>query len=70
MNREEIMNRYKVAVLVEYHVTADSIDDAWERIEAGAEFPLVPYVDEDYMHKMQIVNVIDMAELEEGSTDE
>jgi hypothetical protein len=64
------MNRYKVAVLVEYHVTAGNIDAAWERIEAGAEFPLVPYVDEDYMSKMQIVSVIDMAELEEESTDE
>jgi hypothetical protein len=64
------MNRYKVAVLVEYHVTAGNIDDAWERIEAGAEFPLVPYVDEDYMSKMQIVSVIDMADLEEESTDE
>ena len=64
------MNRYKVAVLVEYHVTAGNIDDAWERIEAGAGFPLVPYVDEDYMSKMQIVSVIDMADLEEESTDE
>lgn len=64
------MNRYKVAVLVEYHVTADSIDDAWERIEAGAEFPVVPYGDEDYMSKMQIVSVIDMADLAEESTDE
>lgn len=59
------MNRYKVAVLVEYHVSADSIDDAWEKIESGAEFPVVPYDDETYCNKITIVNVLDLAETEE-----
>lgn len=59
------MNRYKVAVLVEYHVTAGSVDDAWEKIEQGAEFPVVPYDDETYCDKIQIMQVIDLAELED-----
>ena len=59
------MNRYKVAVLVEYHVTADSIDDAWEKIEQGAEFPVMPFDDETYCDKVQIMQVVDLAELED-----
>lgn len=58
------MNRYKVSVLVEYHVSAATADDAWEVIESGAEFPVVPYDDETYMDKMQIMQAIDLAELE------
>jgi 5'(3')-deoxyribonucleotidase len=67
--RKEIMNRYKVAVLVEYHVSADSVDDAWEKIEQGAEFPVVPYDDETYCDKIQIVSVIDLAQLEEEQSE-
>ena len=63
------MNRYKVAVLVEYHVSADSVDDAWEKIEQGAEFPVVPYDDETYCDKIQIVSVIDLAQLEEEQSE-
>ena len=59
------MNRYKVAVLVEYHVTADSVDDAWEKIEQGAEFPVMPFDDETYCDKVQIMQVVDLAELED-----
>lgn len=55
------MNRYKVSVLVEYHVTASTEDDAWERIESGAEFPVVPYDDETYCDRTQIVGVFDLA---------
>ena len=59
------MNRYKVAVLVEYHVTADSVDDAWEKIEQGAEFPVMPFDDETYCDKITIVNVMDLANQED-----
>jgi hypothetical protein len=63
-----MMNRYKVSVLVEYHVTAESVDDAWEKIEKGAEFPVVPYDDETYYLNEQIISVIDLEEFkkEEG----
>lgn len=64
------MNRYKVAVLVEYHVTAESIDDAWERIESGAEFPVIPFDDETYCDKVQILKVLDLAELKEEPGDQ
>lgn len=62
-------NRYKVSVVVEYHVTADSIDDAWEKIETGAEYPVMPFDDETYCDKVQIMQVIDLAELEESDDD-
>lgn len=59
------MNRYKVTALVEYHVTADSAEDAWEKIEQGAEFPVMPFDDETYCDKVTIVNVMDLAKNEE-----
>jgi hypothetical protein len=54
------MNRYKVAVLVEYHVTAKDTDDAWSKIEDGAEFPVMPFDDETYCDKVQIVGVFEL----------
>ena len=61
-------NRYKVAVLVEYHVTAKDTDEAWEKIEQGAEFPVMPYDDETYCDRIQIVGVFDLDT--EGGPDE
>lgn len=59
------MNRYEVSVLVTYKITADSVDDAYEKIEKGAEFPVMPFDDETYCDKVQIMQVIDLAELNE-----
>jgi hypothetical protein len=59
------MNRYQVAVLVKYHVSADNLDDAWELIEVGAEFPVTPFDDETNVSSVQIVSVIDLSDVEE-----
>jgi hypothetical protein len=56
------MNRYKVAVLVEYHVTAKDTDDAWSKIEEGAEFPVVPYDDETYCNKVHVIDAIELSQ--------
>lgn len=61
------MNRYEVSVLVTYRISADSVDDAWQKIEDGAEFPVMPFDDETYVEKVQIMQVFDLAELREDA---
>lgn len=56
------MNRYKVVVLVEYHVTAHSDNEARKKIEEGAEFPVVPYDDETYCNKVHVIDAIELSQ--------
>lgn len=55
------MARYAVTVEVTYHVTATDPSKAIERVESGAEFPLVPYVDEDYVSEDRVVRVLELS---------
>lgn len=55
------MPRYAVTVEVTYHVTASDIQQASTRVEAGAEYPLVPYVDEDYVSDERVVRVLELS---------
>lgn len=54
--------RYKVTVLVDYHVSADSVDDARNIVEQGAEFPVMPFDDETYCDTVTIQDVLQLSE--------
>lgn len=55
------MPRYAVTVEVTFHVTATDVQQATNRVEAGAEYPLVPYVDEDYLAEERVVRVLELS---------
>jgi len=51
------MPRYEVEVKVTYRVNAESIEDATNKIEMGAEFPVIPWDDETYCSEVDVVQV-------------
>lgn len=51
------MPRYAVTIEVVYHITADNSFDAAQLIEEGAEYPVVPYDDETYCHRVDLKSV-------------
>lgn len=55
------MPRYEVEVRVVYHITADSRDDAMDKIIEGAEFPVVPYDDETYCTDIEVSTVKELS---------
>jgi hypothetical protein len=55
-------NRYEVEVRVKYRVTAPSIAKAYEAINEGAEFPVVPWDDETYCFDIAITSVKEVKE--------
>ena len=61
------MNRYEVHVHVIYKIDAESSQDAYRKINEGAEFPVLPYDDNTYCDDITIVEVRQLSgvELEE-----
>jgi hypothetical protein len=61
------MNRYEVHVHVVYKVDATSVEDAYKKINDGAEFPVIPYDDNTYCDAVVITDVkqLSAAELSE-----
>jgi hypothetical protein len=61
------MNRYEVHVHVVYKVDATSLEDAYRKINDGAEFPVVPYDDNTYCDAIVITDIkqLSAAELSE-----
>jgi ABC-type molybdate transport system substrate-binding protein len=51
------MNRYEVHVHVVYKVDAASSEDAYRKINEGAEFPVMPYDDNTYCDSTVITDV-------------
>lgn len=60
-------NRYSVEVKVIYHVSANSIEDAYRIIEQGAEYPVVPYDDETYCSETAIRSIRELSKDNEGA---
>lgn len=55
------MQRYEVHVHVVYKIDAESVGDAYRKIQEGAEFPVLPYDDNTYCDKVSITDVIQLS---------
>ena len=55
------MNRYEVEVKVTYRITAPSYSEAYRIINQGAEFPVVPWDDENYASDITIARITELS---------
>jgi hypothetical protein len=64
------MKRYEVHVHVVYKVDATSSEDAYRKIDEGAEFPVMPYEDNTYCDAIVIAEIkeLNATELAEETT--
>lgn len=54
-------NRYEVKVEVTYRINAESIQDAYRVINDGAEFPIVPWDDDNYVDNVAIKHISELS---------
>ena len=55
------MNRYEVEVKVTYRITAPSYTEAYRLISQGAEFPIAPWNDENYVADITIAHITELS---------